>query len=199
MTPYRDKRARAPVHFIICLPFERRALIVPAPIRIIQQRPVKLQDDRIVCKAVVSRIIVVGSALLGLAGLGVTALVPVGTHDAPVMIAFVLFPSCGFLMGSVFLLFYDRRTVIEVPQKQVSVQERMMYLPMNTHRYELDDFDEVAVSVRTPGRESNPGNYSTLMLRGEDCEAALFDMEDYSEARRTARRLSELLGLGKPR
>lgn len=179
-------------------PLQRKAYPVPAPIRIVQHRPVILEEDRIVCTTIISRLIVLGAFLLGLAGVVTVALVPVGSRETPLMIAFVLMPSVGFLLAAFFLLFFDRRTVIDVPQRRISLQERMIYLPMNTQKQRLDEFDRIDVAIRTPGRESNPSNYCTLLLKGPDEETPLFDMEDFARARRTAREMAELLGLSGP-
>jgi hypothetical protein len=171
---------------------------VPAPIRIVQHRPVILDEDRVVCTTIISRLIVLGAFLLGLVGLAVVALVRVSSREAPLMIAFVLMPSVGFLLAAFFLLFFDRRTVIDVPRRRISLQERMIYLPMNTQKLRLEEFDRIEVTIRTPGRESNPSNYCTLMLKGPEEETPLFDMEDFARARRTARELAELLDLSGP-
>jgi hypothetical protein len=59
----------------------------------------------------------------------------------------------------------------------------------------MNAFESVSISIRTPGRESNPQNYSTLILKGPRKDVPLFDIGDYGEARRTARELGSLLGL----
>ena len=168
---------------------------MPAPLRIINNRPVELDEDRIVCRSTVSPAVAGGAGILGIIGLLIAALVPFGPNRAALMLVFVLSPACGLIFTSFFLFMFDRKTVIDVARKQVTVQERMMRLPMNTHRKGLDEFEQMAVSIQTPGRESKPGNYATVIMKGPEEEIALFDTEDFSEARKTARALAAELGL----
>lgn len=166
---------------------------MPAPLRILHNTSARLDSERVECLTTVSPTLTAGTVVLGIAGLLIAALVPVSAHGAPLMLSLVLAPACGALLASVLLFFYDRKVMIHVPEGRVIRQERMFRLPLNTVERSLEDFDRLVVAIQSPGRESHPGNYCTLVLKGPDAREALFDMEDYTQAREVARELASVL------
>ncbi|MFW5923807.1 MAG: hypothetical protein ACOC2T_04030 [Planctomycetota bacterium] len=166
-----------------------------SPIRIIRNRLVERSEDGLRCRMRVSGIVVVGAMVLGVAGMLATLFVPGRQVDAAHMVMFVLSPSIGLALTSLFLLGYARVTEVSVEGNKVVSSERLFGLGLARREWDLEDFETVNVSVRSPGRESSPGNYCVIVLAGNDRDLPLFDVDDYSEARKAAAELTAVLNL----
>jgi len=163
--------------------------------RIVHRKPVQLTREKIVCRTTVSRWLCLLLVLLGAAGLASTAVFRVGPKAFPVYLSFVVMPSFALVLLGGILYWYVDSVVIDVAARTVLARETLCGLSLRASQWLLGEFDAVRPVVRVPGRESSPGRYYTLMLRGRARSVALFDLDDYAEASKAARRLGAYLGL----
>jgi hypothetical protein len=168
---------------------------MPEPLRLFNNQLVELDDDRIVFRRTASNHVILASAILGVLCLIAGNIIPVSSKDVHIIIIFLLNPGFFLTLVAIFMYGYERLTIIDVHSNRVEARQTIFAVPAQSYHWHVSEFDAVIVWFQTPGRESKPGLYFTLALKGPDAEVSLLDLEDHDEAKKMARDLADTLGL----
>jgi len=162
--------------------------------RIIKRRVVSISGEKMAFEARFSGPFSVCIGLLGALVLTLDSFLrayqPVGE-----VLVLVLCPALGAILLGIVLFNYTQSTVIDVRRGLVVVREKVL-LPVRTVQRRLDEFDSVRAESHfsvSEGRSILGAPFFTMCLCGPRFRLPLFDLDDYSEAVRTARRLSQYL------